>query len=192
MAGKKKTDIGGVREKIVLAALDLAAQKGWNKVTLPDIARKAKIKLADLHDIFEDKVDILAAFGRMIDRQVLENASDEGSPRDRLFDLLMDRFEALNEYRGGVVSILESFKCDPKQMVIGAPHLCRSMGWMLEAAVESTTGLKGVLKVAGLTALYLKAAHVWSKDESDDLAKTMASLDRDLSRLEGLAERFKF
>lgn len=189
MAAKKKTD---VREKIVLATLDLAAQKSWDKVTLPDIARKAKVKLADLHGVFEDKIDILAAFGRIIDRQVLENASDEGSPRDRLFDLLMERFEALNEYRGGVISILESFKCDPKQMIIGAPHLCRSMSWMLEAAGESTTGIQGVLKVAGLTGLYLKAAHVWSKDESDDLAKVMASLDRDLARLEGLAERFKF
>jgi hypothetical protein len=161
-------------------------------VTLSAIARKAKIPLAQLREHVEDRFDILAAWGRIIDRQVLEDAgeSDPGTPvRDRLFDLLMARFDALNEHRDAARAVLKSMKCDPKQAVICLPHLCRSMAWMLDAAGEETAGIKGVLKVAGLTALYLKTLRVWAEDESADLAKTMAALDASLSHTEIWAER---
>jgi len=189
------------KEKIILSALALADQLGWERVTLSDIADDAKVDLATLYDLFECKTDILVGFGRMIDRQILGEVSLEkceqrqgvASPqdsthRDLLFDLLMDRFEALNGHRAGVVAVLESFKLDPKQAVIGLPHLCRSMTWMLEACGISTSGIKGALRVSGLVLLYLKAAKVWVKDESADLAKVMAALDKDLARVHGWAE----
>lgn len=192
MTAKKKTDAPKIiREKIILTAIDMAAQKGWDKVTLASLARKVKIPLADLRDLFEDKMDIWAGFERMIDRQVLAQASDDGSSRDRMFDLMMSRYEALNEYRGGVISMIESFRKDPKLAIIGMPYLCRSMSWVLEAAGDNAAGMKGAIKVAGLTGIYLKVLNIWMKDESSDLAKTMAALDRDLGRAEGLLERFK-
>ncbi|MEC7576790.1 MAG: TetR family transcriptional regulator, partial [Pseudomonadota bacterium] len=84
----------------------------------------------------------------------------------------------------------ESFHYDPKQAVISCPHLCRSMSWMLEAAGIEVGGIKGAMKVAGLTALYIKTLRVWRSDESVDMAKVMAALDKDLGRVEGLALRF--
>jgi hypothetical protein len=104
----------------------------------------------------------------------------------------MERFEVLNEYRAALVSILDSFKTDPKQLVISCPHLGRSMSWMLEAAGVETDGLRGALKVAGLTALYIKTLHVWQDDESADMAKVMASLDKDLGRAERFANTLGF
>ena len=180
---------------IIKASMHLAAQQGWGSITLTDIAREAQIDLAALHDMFEDKSDILVAFGRMIDRTVLEGAEEmeEGnSPRDVLFDLIMDRFEALNEYRAGVTAVLKSFKCDPKESLICAPSLCRSMGWMLEAAGISTHGLPGMLKISGLSALYLKTARIWVTDETADMSKTMAELDKNLAHVEKWAVRFGF
>lgn len=179
-----KTDTKTV---IVLAALKEAELLGWDKVTLADIAAAAGMNLAELHDHIEDKFDILAALGRMIDRKVLEGlspANPEESGRDRLFDILMERFDALNEHRAGIVSILKSFTLDPKQAIISFPHLCRSMCWMLESAGMSTYGVKGALKVAGLSAIYLNVLRIWMKDDSADLAKTMAALDKDLGRAE--------
>ena len=187
MSSKKKT-------AIIETALRLAAEQGWDQTTLGDIARASKTDLTALHDLFEDKADILTAFGRMIDRQVLDQADmEEGAPpRDTLFDLIMDRFEALNDYRGGVTAILKSFKCDPKDAIICAPSLCRSMSWMLESAGVGTHGVKGMLKVSALSALYLKTARVWMGDESPDLSKTMAELDKNLSTAEKWAGRFGF
>lgn len=189
----KKAEIP-VREKAVNAALELAAERGWTRTTLSDIAEKAGVPLHELHEHFDDRCDILAAWGRRIDHAALENAgrAEPGlSPRDRLFDLLMERFEVLNQNRDAATSILSSFRADPKQAVIGLPHLGRSMSWMLEAAGIGTGGIKGAVKVAGLTALYLKTLKTWMDDNSPDMGKTMAALDDNLGRAERWAERLE-
>lgn len=183
------------KEAAVNAALHLAALQGWESVTLYDIAQESGVNLALLHQFFEDKTDILSALGRMIDRATLERLSPldpEISTRDALFDIFMDRFEVLGENRDGIVAILQSFKFDPKQAVIGAPHLCRSISWMLEAVQVNTSGIRGALRVAAMTALYLKVLRVWIGDDSPDISTTMAALDKELSRAEKLATSFGF
>lgn len=182
-----------IKEKAVKAALSLAAEKGWEHTALYDIAERAGIPLHTLRDYFEDRTDILVALGRMIDRKMLENApqTEDGiPPRDRLFDLLMERFDVLNDHREGITAILKTFRCDPKQAVISLPHLCRSMGWVLDAAGIETSGIKGAARVTGLTGLYLKTLWVWSGDESEDMAKTMAALDKNLERADKMAGYF--
>ena len=146
-----------------------------------------------LYDYFDDRNDILSAYGRILDKQVLENigAPDQDlSPRDRLFDLMMERFDVLNENRAAIVSILNAFRFDPKQAVISLPHLGRSMSWMLEAAGLETGGIKGAAKVLGLTALYLKVLRTWKDDDTEDMSATMAALDKSLSHAEEWAGRF--
>ena len=113
------------------------------------------------------------------------NTKDETSdPRDRLFDLLMERIDILNEDRAGIRAILDTCRFDPKQAVIGLPHLGRSMSWMLEAAGIGTGGIKGAVKVAALSGLYLRILWVWQSDDSPDMGKTMAALDQNLDRAE--------
>lgn len=180
-----------IKLQIVQAALDLAVEKGWAATTLRDIAARCDLSLPQLHDVVEDKVDILSLLGRVIDRRVLDEIDEpdpEISPRDRLFDILMERYDILNDYREGIIAILSSFQCDPKQAVISLPHLARSMTWMLEAAGMETGGIRGAIKVAGLTGVYLKVLHSWKSDDSPDLSKTMASLDKALGRAEYVAE----
>lgn len=184
-----------IKSEIVAKALVLAEQQGWAQVTLADIARETALSLPELFDIVEDKTDVLVLLGRQIDRRVLAVIGEpdpEISARDQLFDILMERFEILNDYRGGLIAILESFRFDPKQIVISAPHLCRSMTWMLEAAGIETNGVRGALKVAGLTGVYIKTLRIWKDDESADLAKVMAALDKDLGRAEQFANTFGF
>lgn len=193
MAAKKTTKKDSVsKDDIVNHALKLAEELGWEHVTLRDIADAAGVGLVQLHADFADKTDILVCLGRIIDARVLEAAGDvqdhEASPRDRLFDVLMERYEILNDYRGGIVAVLQSFRFDPKQAVISCPHLCRSMSWMLEVSGIDTNGIKGALKVSGLTGVYVKVLKVWIGDESPDLGKTMAALDKDLGRVEKFAD----
>lgn len=190
---QKKAD--NPKDRIVLAALELAAMQGWDTLTLYDIAEELDMPMAELHIYVEDKFDILAALGRMIDRKTLENMSKpdpEISPRDALFDIFMDRFEVLNDHRDGVEAILRSIKLDPKQALVSFPHLCRSMSWMLEAVQINTSGIKGAIKVAGISALYLKVLREWLKDDTPDLSITMAALDKQMSRAEQIANTLGF
>lgn len=183
-----KTDLATRRAQVVESTLTLAVDQGWEFLTLRDIAAHAKMSVADLYNTIEDKAEILVLIGRHIDRAVAESQprdiDHDSTPRERLFDILMDRYDALNDHRDGIIAMIESLKYDPKNIVMSLPHLCRSMGWMLELSGIETSGLKGALKIAGLSALYLKVLRVWMEDDTADMAKTMAALDKALNHVE--------
>lgn len=183
-----------IRQRVLLACLNLAAQEDWGRLSVRDIVRHADISSAEFYVHFEDKEDILLFYGKQIDQHVLQTITEteshdlEGSVRDRLFDVLMERLDKVNEHREAVLSILQSFCFDPKQALIGLPHLAKSMSKMLEVSGISTSGLFGAVKVAGLTAIYCATLRTWKEDDSQDLTKTMAVLDRNLSRAEKAAD----
>lgn len=182
-----------IPEKLVDAALKLAKTKPWVTITLQEIADNAKVDLADFRDYFEDKTDILVCYGRRIDRKTLASLGKpdlEDSFKDRIFEVLMARFDILNEDRDALLSILEGFKSDPKAALISLPHLKHSMAWMIEAAGVSTSGWKGAGQVLGITLVYMETLRQWMKDESEDMARTMAALDKSLSRYEQLCQYF--
>jgi len=186
--------VSDVKCKIVEAALELAAEQGWANTTLRDISEKSGFSLSEIYTYIEHKDDILALLGRIIDQRVLGDISiseqDTISERDRIFDIFMDRYDILNDYRAGVIAVLDSLLCDPKQVIISMPHICRSMNWMLEAAGVETSGVRGAIKVTGMTAIYLKVLRVWKTDDSKDMSKTMAALDKSLDRAEGIVYSF--
>jgi len=190
----KKTQ-KNIKEQAVLAALALAADRGWDDITLDEIAKKAKITPAAFAEHFKTKFDVLVALGRMIDAQTLAAIGTPDpalSPRDRLFDILMERFDVLNEQREGINAILKSLCRTPKQGIISLPWLGYSMSQMLQAAKIDTEGFSGAAKVIGLTGVYLKTLKTWQKDDSPDMGRTMAALDKNLGHAEKLAGRMGF
>ena len=178
---------------VIDVALGLAAEKGWRDLALGDIAAAAGLSLAQLYALYPSKAAILGAYSRSIDNAVLAEAEvPEGggaaeSAKDRLFDLLMRRFDKLDAHKAGMLRIAEDTGRDPLSLVCSLARLDRSMAAMLEAAGISADGLGGLLRVKGLAAVYLAGLRAWFRDESADKAKTMAALDRALSRAERLA-----
>lgn len=45
----------------------------------------------------------------------------------------------------------------------------------------------GILKTKGLSLVYLNTVRVWLRDETPDLSKTMAALDKNLQRADQAA-----
>ena len=184
-AGKRKD----ARQAIVESTLTLAASRGWARVGLGDIAEAAEVSLAEVREEFSSKSAIVAAYAADIDRAVLAARDPEMAGRpatERLFDVLMKRFDLLNAHKDGVGAIARSCPSDPEAILCGPVTLRRSMRWMLEAADLSSAGLRGGLRVQALSALYLSMLPVWLRDDSEDMARTMAVLDRRLRRLDGL------
>lgn len=176
-----------IKDKMVAAMLALAAERTWDFVTFEDIADKAGVDLKDAREYFDDRSDILAAYGRILDRRMVEQCEfgeTEISCREKIFDLIMERFDIVNEDRAAILSVLQGFRGDPKEAVISFPHLGRSMSRTLDAAGIETRGIFGAVKVAGLTGIYLYALKTWKEDNSPDMAKTMATLDKALDKAE--------
>ena len=61
------------------------------------------------------------------------------------------------------------------------------MRWALEAAGINSGGLRGTVRAKGLLAVYAAVIPVWLRDDSPDMARTMAALDRRLAQAERLA-----
>lgn len=180
----KKPETGISDDRIVDAALALAATRPWQDVRLTDIAAEAGVSLADLRERFDGKLDILAAFTRRIDRQVLEGLDPDLAQepvRERLFDVLMGRFDALQPHRAAVTSIVRSFEARPGDMLTWNRVAVRSMTWMLEAAGIDTSGRLGAIGAQGMVAVYGRTLRVWLKDDDPGMARTMVELDRRLT-----------
>ncbi len=189
----KKADLP---EHLIDAALRLAAERNWRDLSLAEIAEAAKVPLGKAYQVYPSKQAILDAFSRRIDSEVLADETmerdweeDHSSARDRLFDVMMRRFDALQPYKDGLGNLLYDEALDPPAALLGLQRLLRSMAAMLETARISSSGVKGLIRTKGLVAIYLATLRVWLKDDSTDMSKTMASLDGYLRRVEGLAGR---
>jgi hypothetical protein len=123
---------------------------------------------------------LLLRFGRLADQAALAEAGKDGSPRDRLFDLLMRRLDVLQAHRAGVLALLRWLPAAPAAAALLACANLRSMRWMLDGAGIDSRGLLGRLRVKGLLAVWLWVVRAWQADESADLAATMAALDQAL------------
>jgi AcrR family transcriptional regulator len=172
---------------LVTAAFRIAGEEGWRKVNVPAAARAADLSLAEARARFPSRAAILLRFGRLADQMALQDAPSEGSVRDRLFDLLMRRFDLLQTHRAGVKALLKALPTDPPAALLLACASKRSMRWMLQAAGVTATGPRGEIQVRGLLAVWLWAIRAWERDTSDDLSGTMAAVDKALERAEQVA-----
>jgi len=180
------------QQALIAAALKLAASQGWRQTSMAEIAASAGVSLDEACALFPSKFAVLRGFRHGIDRAVLAHRAPaaEDSPRDRLFDVLMRRFEALKPHRLGLRAILRDAVGDPASLR-GLPGLVASMGWMREAAGLPTGGCHGRLASRLTAALYLSVLPVFLRDESADLGTTMAALDRRLRQAETLLGSFR-
>ncbi|MGA0393639.1 MAG: hypothetical protein ACO3MW_06205 [Rhodospirillales bacterium] len=187
---QRKPSAATIRERLIAAMLDQAASEGWRTVTLQSISTAAKIPLSTVCEAFPSKQAILHAFLDDIDETVCAgtNPADQGeAPRDRLFDVLMRRFDVLEPHKQAIANILRDMPGDPIAGICGLNRFGKSMAVMLDAAHLSSPGLMGILKTKGLSLVYLNTVRVWLRDETPDLSKTMAALDKNLQRADQAA-----
>jgi AcrR family transcriptional regulator len=189
MSGTDETKPNGNQpseaDTIAAAAVRLAGERGWRNLTLGDIAQEAGVTLSALARNFGSRSDILDGFERMIDRRMLAGAiagDIDDKPRDRLFDIIMERFDALLPYRDGVRRITRELPFDLTSSLVLATTMPRSIGWMFTGARIAVDGPAMPFKLAVLGGVYLATFRVWLNEESQDLSKTMATLDKQLDR----------
>lgn len=183
------------REKILGAFLTLLAEKRFERIELSEVAQLANVSLADLRGEFGSTFDMVAAFLRETDKKVLSGGEQlkldpelaDQSARDRLFEVLMRRFEALAPHREAVRSLYRSARSNP-QLAMGLNKLAvRSQQWMLSSAGVGSSGIVGGMRAQALAGFFAKAIKTWLDDEDPGLARTMAALDRELAAAERLA-----
>ncbi len=157
-----------------------------HRISLPDVAKRAGVSLPELRGAFGSVNDLLSAFFRQTDRDVLaEGGPDDGgfageSAKERLFEVLMRRLDALEPHKAAVGTLTGAARHDP---ALALQLFClseRSQRWMMATAGVDCTGLAGAMRARGLAVLFSRVVKVWLKDDSEGLDRTMAALDREL------------
>lgn len=172
------------REKIIAALMALLGEQRFERIALNEIAARAGVSLATIREEFGGKIAILAAHAKALDRKVLADGTPdmaEESPRERLFDVLMRRLEAMADERAAIGSLMRSAMFDPPLALALNSIAVRSQQWMLAAAGIDAAGPGGMVRAQGLALLFARVLRTFV-DDDDDNARTMAALDRELDR----------
>src|SRR3954469_14257752 len=173
------------RDKIVAAFMALLAEKRFEDIGFGEIAARSGLTLANCRQEFGSTLAIYAAHTKDLDRKVLASASGdmaEEPPRERRFDVLMRRVEAMAPYREATRSLLKSVSCNPGLALALNGLAVRSQTWMLTAADIDAAGPRGMVRAQGLAMLFASVLRTWVDDEDEGLARTLAALDRALAR----------
>jgi hypothetical protein len=185
---KSKTD-----NDLLAAAFALIAASGWRGFGLAKLARDLDRPLSEIYAELPDRASVLTRLGERLDRAMLEIAPAElaeMSPRERLFELIMRRLDAMAPYRAGLRIMAREACGDPAVFCASAASVSRAIRWLLDAADGPGGGCRALLARKALLLAYMRTYRVWLNDETADRAATLAELDRRLAQLEGLARWF--
>ena len=180
-----------VRRDLARAALTLAASTPWREVTLTKLADAASRPIADLYGAtLGEAIDCVEeAFDRAIGENI-DALDPSQSVRDRLFELIMRRFEAMEPHRAAVLSMEHGVDRDPTLLAVAHQRHVRCARWVLALAGLEADGMTGQARAQGLGVIIGQARAAWRGDDAGDFAKTMASLDKNLRRAEEMFGRW--
>jgi hypothetical protein len=171
--------------------LAILAQQGWRCYPTASLASALGIAEPQLQACFPSPGSVITALNRYLNQAMLDGyAVVVGeSVRDRLFDLIMRRFDAMLPYRPALVRLTRDWWCHPLLKASVLETTKGTIALMLRQAGGPTHGWQKSLAEAGLTLLYADTMRIWLKDDSSDQGQTMARLERNLERADGWAHK---
>jgi ubiquinone biosynthesis protein COQ9 len=179
--------------KLAQSALNMAAETPWQELTLGDIGSACDVTLATCARLGISKADIAGQIDQNLDQAMLASQpkiDKTQGVRDRLFDVLMGRFDGMEENRAAWTSILASEKSDLVGQFARRARRARTGVWALEASGVTASDLRGAGRAIGIARVLRLVEKVWL-DDGPDLAKTMARLDQELRKGEEWVERLQ-
>ncbi|MGI9499062.1 MAG: hypothetical protein ACR2P3_03430 [Geminicoccaceae bacterium] len=195
-AAKAKSGRGPTPDLLILA-FEIIAETGWRGFSFTDLAERSGLALSEVRKAFSGQWALLDALSQRLDQAMLAFEPDDMEglpPKDRVFELMMSRLEAMVPFRPGLCRLMRDARFDPPLLALAACRLDRSLAWLQDAGgrahaqgASPLEGLRRRVQRRLLGAVYLQALNVWSSDDSPDLAKTMAALDKQLRRIESFA-----
>ena len=155
------------------------------KKKLRDINLKIFLSNTKVPDM-NNKIDLILNINDFFDFLLKKNLVniEKSSQRDMLFEIMMARYDILNEYRTSVKNIINHFMSRPQEVLKLLPKSVESKILIATLANINLNGIQGVLKIKIIFALYNIILFTWFNDENESLEKTMSVLDKYLNNIE--------
>jgi len=174
-------------QRLADSALRILAKKPWRELSLAEVARAAKVPLAELPELAAGKPAliglILRRFGDEVATQYAPDRKTQ-SAHERLFDVGMAWFDCLARHKPAIRSLYDGLKRDPFTLLDVRGAIVASAQWLMTLA-QADRGPALSLRAGAFAAILGRAIPVWLDDDSES-SKTMARLDGDLARAESV------
>ncbi|MDC0057655.1 hypothetical protein OAJ21_00490 [Pelagibacteraceae bacterium] len=178
-----------IEKKIAERTLKKLHIKSWNKLTIDDVLEKNTKK----QNIFNTKNDLLKNLIRYVDNILVEKTKyiENSSTKDMIFEVVMARFDILQQNRVCFIKIFQELKKSPKKILKLLPSFLESMIVTAELAKFDVNGLRGSIRLKGLFIVYFTTFYSWVDDKTSSLEKTMNALDKNLDNAEKFSKYLK-
>ena len=174
------------KKKIAINTLKILKIKVWEKITLEEIKKKSRIKSFEKN--IKNKQDLLKTINQYFDYSLSLKSKyiEKSNNKDMIFEVVMMRFDILQNHREGIISIFNSFKKKPNELILLLPDLLTSIEKMIGYTKISSRGIIDKVIIKGVFIIYLSSFLIWIKDDTSSLDKTMIALDNYLDRASGI------
>jgi hypothetical protein len=167
-------------KRIALNTLAILKKKSWKVLNFEEAIKKnKKINI-------KSKIDLLKNINRYVDDALIIKMKklEISSTKDMLFEVLMARFDILQQNRKSYLEIYKGFKKSPQYFIQLLPSFLESMIITAELAKYNVNGLKGSIRLKGLMMVYFATFFQWLEDKTTSLESTMTRLDKNLDQAE--------
>ena len=183
------------KDQIYKKIMEKIASDGWQMLDFESLSKEFDFDVLTKNGGVTNKMDLLVSFSEFVDASVKQLFDDdlkdgEISVRERLLEALLIRFDVLAPYKVGIVELMKTFPNSPNFVFTGANSLRLSMEATLAAIGLESNGISRVIRVKGLSMVFLSAICTWSRDDSEDLSATTRVLDKRLKNVEELMLNF--
>ena len=173
---------------VIEAILNHIPFDGWSKVSLDMAAADCGLSEVEMHSLFPAGiVDAIAAYGAYADQNMItafhgQDAADIAvmPVHMKIRSLIMIRLEQAAPYKEVVRRTL-AMLARPQHAKLASQLLYKTVDEMWRAAGDTSTDYNFYTKRATLSAVYSATLLAFLSDNSADLAKTEAFLDRRLA-----------
>tara|TARA_B100001057_G_scaffold323455_1_gene323687 strand:- start:886 stop:1572 length:687 start_codon:yes stop_codon:yes gene_type:complete len=180
-----------ISNEVIEAILNHIPFDGWSTVSLDMAAADCGLSKAEMHNLFPAGiVDAIASYGSYADQKMItafygQDAADIAvmPVHMKIRSLILIRLEQAAPYKEVVRRTLAAL-ARPQHAKLASQLLYKTVDEMWRAAGDTSTNYNFYTKRATLSAVYSATLLAFLSDNSDDMAKTEAFLDR---RLEDVA-----
>jgi len=181
--------------KIIKLIFKKIESSGWENFNFNEFSREYKIPIVKIRHFFVNKNQIIIKFSKMIDFYVEQKISADdinmSSIKDNLFELIMLRFEEMEDYKISLRIITQSLANNPLLLSRVSKNILNSLDFYLELSQGYDRSSLDLFKKNILFLVYSYCFNVWLNDNTPDLSSTMAELDKLLSMAENFSKKFK-
>ncbi len=186
-----------IPDHVIRAILNHIPFDGWSKASLDMAAAECGLNEDEMHNLFPSGIpDAIAEYGAYADRNMITTFHGLGAAdvavmpvHTKIRSLILIRLEQAAPYKEVVRRTL-AVLARPQHAKLASQLLYKTVDEMWRAAGDTSTDYNFYTKRATLSAVYSATLLAFLSDNSSDMAKTEAFLDRrlaDVARLPKMA-----